>query len=78
MYLLSKDASFIHVPGRVTRTVDKIVFKVPTRIKPIYERSPYYVGTLLWTELSQYTQEANLIFEVKKIIGRMYQTYKSM
>ena len=63
MYLLSKDASFLHVPGRLPRTVDKIVFKVPTRIKPIYERSPYYIGTLLWNELSQSTKEANSIFE---------------
>ena len=30
----------------------KIVVKVPTRIKHIYERCPYYIGTLLWNELN--------------------------
>ena len=78
MYLLSKDASFLHVPGRITRSADKIVFKVPTKIRPVYERSPYYIGSLLWNELPQATQEANCIVEFKKIIGRMNRTYKSM
>ena len=78
MFLLSKDKKFIKVPGRLTRAANKIVFKVPTKILPVYERSPYYIGTLLWNELSQATQESNYIVEFKKIIGRMNKTYKNL
>ena len=47
MYLLSKEPSYLHVPARHTRTTDKVQFKVPTKIFPIYEHSPYYIGTKL-------------------------------
>ena len=50
MYLLSRDETFLKVPNRVARSIDKIVFKVPTKILPIYECSPYYIGTKLWNE----------------------------
>ena len=35
MYLLSRDQTFTRVPNRVTRSADKIVFKVPAKI-PLY------------------------------------------
>ena len=50
MFILSKDESFLKVHNRVTRNAEKIVFKVPTKILPVYEHSPYYVGSKLWTE----------------------------
>ena len=31
--------------NRATRSIDKIVFKVPAKILPTYERSPHYIGT---------------------------------
>ena len=47
MYVLSQDREYIKVPQRDTRGADKVVFKVPHRILPIYEHSPYYQGTKL-------------------------------
>ena len=44
MYMLSRDMSYHHVPNRNTRRADKTTFKVPSKIRPIYERSPYYRG----------------------------------
>ena len=38
---------FLRVPNRVTRSAERIVFKVPAKILPVYERSPYYVRTKL-------------------------------
>ena len=78
MFILSKDKDFLHIPGRLTRNANKVVFKVPTKISPTYERSPYYVGTLLWNELPLATQESNCTFEFKKIIGRMNRKYKNL
>ena len=78
MYLLSKDEKCLHVPVRLTRNANKIVFKVPNGISPIYERSPYYVGTILWNALSQSTQESNSIFEFKRVIDRTNKTYKDL
>ena len=45
MYLLSNDLELLHAPVRETRNATKIVFKVPTRISPKYEKSPFYIGT---------------------------------
>ena len=78
MYLLSKDVDFLHVPGRITRNANRIVFKVPAKINPVYERSPYYIGTLLWNELPQLTQESNCIYEFKKILRCENRVYKNL
>ena len=48
MFLFSMDNTFIKVPNRVTRSADKLVFKVPSKITPVYEHSPYYIRTNLW------------------------------
>ena len=47
MYVLSKQADYVKVAQRNTRSAEKVVFKVPNRILPIYEHSPYYQGTTL-------------------------------
>ena len=75
MYILSKDEVFRNVPIRVTRSGDKIVFKVPTKILPMYERSPYYKGTKLWNELTASVQDSPDIFAFKKEIARMNRVY---
>ena len=31
MYLLSKDENYLHVPGRITRNANRIIFRVPNR-----------------------------------------------
>ena len=48
MYLLSKDNNLIKTAVRETRNAVKIVFNVPTRITPKYDKSPFYIGTKLW------------------------------
>ena len=75
MYLLSKDENYVHVPGRMTRNANRIVFKVPTRMLTIYEHCPYYIGTVLWNELPQDIQESNTIYEFKREIDKMNRTY---
>ena len=75
MYLLSRDETFLKVPNRVTRSIDKIVFKVPTKILLIYERSPYYIGTKLWNELNRTTQDSPDVFAFKKELRRMNRVY---
>ena len=50
MYVLYKDKTFLKVQNRVTRSVDKIVFKVPHEILLIYENLPYYIGSKLWND----------------------------
>ena len=78
MFILSRDKGFLKVPNRVTRTIDRITFKVPARITPVYERSPYYLGTLLWNELDKTIQEAPNVYAFKKEINRQNRTYKMM
>ena len=75
MFILSKDQRFLKVPNRVTRNVDRIVFKVPARITPVYERSPFYIGTKLWNELTRSIQEAQDVHAFKKEINRRNRTY---
>ena len=44
------------------------IFKVPTKILPIYERSPYYLGTKLWGDLPHMVQDSRAVdvFAFKK------------
>ena len=78
MYLLSKDASLISVPVRETRNAVKIVFKVPTRINPKYEKSPFYIGTKLWNDLSKEVQSTNSVYDFKREVDKMYCKYKDL
>ena len=48
MYLVSKKEMYLKIPGRDTRRMDKVDFKVPTKISHVYGHSPYYIGTKLW------------------------------
>ena len=57
MLILSRDETFFKKHNRVTRTTEKIVFKVPAKILPVYENSLYYIGTKLCNELSKNIQE---------------------
>ena len=64
------------MPQRDTRSADKVVFKVPARILPIYERSPYYQGTKLWDNLDKETQKKDNVFAFKKEIARLFKQYE--
>ena len=76
MYILSCDVTYLRAAPRVTRGARKVVFKVPAKILPIYERSPYYQGTKLWNELEKETQKKDNIFSFKKEIDKLYMRYK--
>ena len=65
----------IRAPVRETRNAAKIIFKVPTRITPKYEKSPFYIGTKLWDGLSS---ELQCVFEFKKEVDKLYCTYKDL
>ena len=65
MYLLSKDNKLIKTPVRETRNAVKIVFKVPSRISPKYDKSPFHIGTKLWDELSSDIQSVPTVYEFK-------------
>ena len=75
MYIISKDCTFQHVLGRETRSADKIVFKVPSKIRPLYEHSSNYKGSKLWSKLDSAVQKSENIFVFKKEISRMYKKY---
>ena len=76
MYIISGDDTFIRLPPRETRSALKIVFKVPVKILPVYEHSPYYTGTNLWNGLKKETQTKDNIFSFKKEIDKLYKCYK--
>ena len=78
MYLLSKERSYLHVPSRETRSTDKIQFKVSTKILPMYEHSPYYIGTKLWNNLAKEVQNKENVYSFKKEVGRLYKAYKKI
>ena len=75
MYILSRDKAFHRIPMRVTRSAGKIVFKLPNKITPISEHSPFYVGSKVWDELSIAIQEFGDKFAFKKEIDRMNRVY---
>ena len=75
MFLLSKDETFLHVTDR---NANRITFKLPAKINPVYEHSPYYIGTKLWNELAQVTQESTSIVEFKKRISRNSKVHKNL
>ena len=78
MYLLSRDECFLKTHNRMTRTAEKKVFKVPTRISPVYENSPYYMGSKLWNELHKNIQESPDVFSFKKEVKKLNRVYVKM
>ena len=78
IYLLSKEATLIKTLTREMRSTSKITYKVPTRITPKYEKSPFYIGTKLWNELSRDIQHCNSVYEFKREIHKKYPVYKDL
>ena len=68
MYIMSFDDTHLRAAPRETRGAQKVVFKVPAKMLPIHEHSPYYLGTKLWNELERETQKKDNIFSFKKEI----------
>ena len=78
MYVLSKDEKYCRIATRETRSADKIVFKVPTKILPVYDKSPYYIGTKLWNKLSKEIQKKENVHVFKREVERRYRNYKKL
>ena len=76
MFVLSRDPSYLRVAPWETRSARKVVFKVPAKILPVYERSPYYLGTKLWNGLDKETQKKDTIHAFKKDIDKLYRNYR--
>ena len=78
MFILSKEVDLIKPSARVTRNASKIVFKIPTKITPKYEKSSFYMGTKRWDDLSSDIQRANSIYDFKREIDKQYRNYKDL
>ena len=78
MYIESKNVENRKVCERDLRSADKYIFKVDRKIGTKYQRSPYYMGTLLWNGLTTTTQFARDIFLFKQIIGKRYPLYEKL
>ena len=78
MYVLSKEPDYIKVAQRNTRSAENVVFKVPNRILPIYEHSPYYQGTNLWNSLDKEVQHKDTLFAFKKAIEPSFKRYVAL
>ena len=76
MYIMSRDDKYLRVAPRETPSAHKVVFKVPTKILPIYEHSPYYQGTKLWNDLDKETQKKDNIYAFKTEVDKLYKCYK--
>ena len=74
-FLLYKKDTDRHVTRANTRSQQKYVFKVDTKIGKKYERSPYYIGTLLWNKLSTEIQSSMNIFVFRNKVSRLYKFY---
>ena len=66
MYILSRNDCYLYEHPRQTRNAQKIVFKVPIRISPAYERTPYYIGTKLWNELDVDTRNLIMFLPLRR------------
>ena len=76
MYILSNDPSYHRVSGRNTCNADKIMFKMPSKTKPIYERSRYYIGSKSWNDIDKDVQKKENILVFKKEVASRYATYR--
>ena len=74
-YLLYKKDTDRMITRVNTRSQQKYVFIVDTKIGKKYERSPYYIGTCLWNKMSKTVQDSENLFVFKKKIAHLYKVY---
>ena len=75
MYKLSQNEENRKVPSRVTRTINKYVFRVDTKIGTKYANSPYYKGTQLWDKLPETVQKSESLFIFKKELDKIFKVF---
>ena len=74
IYMLHFRSTYI----RDNRSADKVVFKVPTRISPLNESSPFYSGTKLWDKFTEETQRKDTVHAFKMDINRLFKSYEQI
>ena len=72
MYDIRNVDEFIDIPIVYTRQADKIVFKTDIVHYDIYKRSPYYIGSQLWSNLPKEIQHSQTRLEFKNGVKRFY------
>ena len=55
-----------------------MVSKVPARIISVYESSHFYLGAILWNNLSEETQKHDNVHLFNKDLDRLYKSYKEI
>ena len=78
MYIISHDEKYLRSPTRETRSAQKVVFRIPAKILPVYEHSPYYQGSNLWNGLDKDTQKKDNVFAFKKDIDKLFKFVKPL
>ena len=78
MYMHSTVEINVKIPVRVTRTVEKIVFKKATKCTGKYLNSPYYKGNLLWDKLDHGLQHADNVQLFVKGLEKLYVVYQEI
>ena len=58
-----------------TRSQAKYVFKTDVKIGKKYEKSPFFLGTILWNALNKETQDLPCRYAFKRKIDSMYKKY---
>ena len=78
MYIDSKTVENRKICERDLRSAEKYIFKIDRKIGTKYQCSPFYVGTLLWNELTAGTQFSRDIIQFKQLIGKKYAVYEKL
>ena len=61
-----------------TRSQNKYVFKVPTKVGHKYQKSSYFLGKRLWESLDKTTQDLPCRYAFKKHIDSLYKKYNPL
>ena len=78
MFIQAKKGRSRVVTNVNTRSQTKYVFKTETEIGRKYEKSSYYLGTILCNGLDRETQDSDSIFSFKRKIDKVYKKYNPL
>ena len=78
MYIHSRDENNVKVPLRLTRAMNKIVFKTATKCSGKYLGSPFCKGTLLWNSLDSDIQKSNSEFLFTRHVKKLNNVYQEI
>ena len=78
IYLHSRKDITVKKTIRLTRSINKVIFKTPSKCTWKYLNSPFYKGTLLWNTLDVYLQKANNVTQFTKHLKKLYTRYQEI